>query len=39
MKTIEERFPALLPANLPMVLPAWNDPAAWDAWAAANMKP
>jgi hypothetical protein len=35
METIAERWPDQMPEELPMVLPAWNDPAAWEAFEAS----
>ena len=32
VKLIAERWPDQVPEKLPMVLPAWNDPRAWEAW-------
>lgn len=29
MATIEKHWPDLLPDNIPMALPAWDDHAAW----------
>lgn len=32
MGVIAREWPDQTPDKLPMVLPAWNDPAAWKAW-------
>jgi hypothetical protein len=31
MKVVEENWPEQMPAKLGMLLPAWNDPEAWNA--------
>lgn len=36
MKVIAEKWPDQTPDKLPMVLPAWNDPAAWKAFEASK---
>lgn len=35
-KLIAERWPDQVAEKLPMVLPAWNDAAAWEAWGASH---
>lgn len=35
MKVISEEWPDQVPERLPMVLPPWNDPAAWKAFEAS----
>ena len=32
IKVISAQWPDQIPENLAMVLPAWNDEAAWEAW-------
>lgn len=32
INVISHNWPDQLPAKLPMVLPPWNDEAAWKAW-------
>ncbi|KAF2270011.1 SGNH hydrolase, partial [Lojkania enalia] len=32
IKLITEKWPDQLPENLPMILPLWSDPTAWEAW-------
>jgi lysophospholipase L1-like esterase len=36
VKVIAENWPDQLPGSLPMVFPAWNDSAGWEAWAASQ---
>ncbi|KAH7115068.1 SGNH hydrolase-type esterase domain-containing protein [Dendryphion nanum] len=36
IKLISEKWPDQLPEQVPMVLPAWNDLAAWEAFDASN---
>jgi lysophospholipase L1-like esterase len=35
-KLIAERWPDQVAEKLPMVLPAWNDAAAWETWGASH---
>jgi lysophospholipase L1-like esterase len=37
MKLIAEHWPDQMPEELPMVLPPWNDYAAWEAWETAQL--
>jgi hypothetical protein len=36
VKLIAERWPDQVPEKLPMVLPAWNDPQAWETWEKSH---
>ena len=36
MKVIEKTWPDQMPEKLPMVLPAWSDAAAWEAFDASH---
>jgi hypothetical protein len=36
MKLIVERWPDQTPDELDMVLPRWNDAAAWKAWESRH---
>lgn len=36
LKAIAQNWPDDMPDKLPMVLPPWNDEAAWKAWQDAQ---
>lgn len=36
LKVVRETMPELAPESLPLLLPLWNDPKAWEEWDAAH---
>ena len=36
LKVVREKIPELAPESIPLLLPLWNDPKAWEEWDAAH---
>ncbi|KAF1972355.1 SGNH hydrolase [Bimuria novae-zelandiae CBS 107.79] len=36
LKVVREKIPDLAPENVPLLLPLWNDAAAWEVWDAKH---